>query len=346
MQAENRLEKLRTVVDDILRRQPDEQERRCGFVHLYGVAATAAILAARRGLDVGLAGAAGMLHDIYAHRTGILPLHAPNGAEDARVILRDLGGFTAEEQQIVCTAILRHGKKQAVHGPYDELLKDADVLQHFLYNPALPVAPHYVPRLRSLLAELGLPFAPVVGDAEGPGEPPAEPVDRRARLAAVAEELARRPLIGDARQAGPDLDPILRHFPRAGTAQGFDWCGAFVFHCCLEAGFALPIRHPDPAVPCRFAGVPAWPAWAHLPENGFSHAPGEPSFVPQRGDIVVYDNILGGGPHDHIGVVLAYAAGELTTAEGNVGNRSGIFTRSAREHVNGYVRIDNGCRFG
>jgi hypothetical protein len=24
-------------VDDVLRAQPDEEERRCGFVHLYGV---------------------------------------------------------------------------------------------------------------------------------------------------------------------------------------------------------------------------------------------------------------------------------------------------------------------
>ena len=30
----NRLEMIRSIVDDILRQQPDKEESRCGFVHL------------------------------------------------------------------------------------------------------------------------------------------------------------------------------------------------------------------------------------------------------------------------------------------------------------------------
>ncbi|MBN1976731.1 MAG: hypothetical protein JW918_04965 [Anaerolineae bacterium] len=41
----NRVESVRQVVDGILRRQPDVAERRCGFVHLYGVAQACALLA-------------------------------------------------------------------------------------------------------------------------------------------------------------------------------------------------------------------------------------------------------------------------------------------------------------
>ena len=47
----DRLEKVRQVVDEILRQQPDLEERRCGFVHLYGVAQTCPLLALTRGLD-------------------------------------------------------------------------------------------------------------------------------------------------------------------------------------------------------------------------------------------------------------------------------------------------------
>jgi uncharacterized protein len=40
----NRLELVRQIVDDIMRRQQDIEEARCGFVHLYGVSATCALL--------------------------------------------------------------------------------------------------------------------------------------------------------------------------------------------------------------------------------------------------------------------------------------------------------------
>lgn len=64
------LESLRQQIDAILRAQPDDDERRCGCVHLYGVAQAAAMLALRRGLDPTLATAAGMLHDIATYHTG------------------------------------------------------------------------------------------------------------------------------------------------------------------------------------------------------------------------------------------------------------------------------------
>jgi hypothetical protein len=34
----NRTEQVRQIVDEILRGQSGDLERRCGFVHLYGVA--------------------------------------------------------------------------------------------------------------------------------------------------------------------------------------------------------------------------------------------------------------------------------------------------------------------
>lgn len=143
----DRLEKIREVVDGILMKQQDIEVRRCGFVHLYGVSAICSLLALRRGLDTNICAAAGMLHDIYTYRTDLIPYHAQNSEEDARVILRETGDFTDEEQKIIRTAIYRHSDKETVHAPYDELLKDADVLQHFLYNTGLPVAEKELIRL-------------------------------------------------------------------------------------------------------------------------------------------------------------------------------------------------------
>ena len=61
----DRLEQLRQVIDDIVHKNRDLEESRCGFVHLYGVSATCTILALKRGLNPELCSSAGMLHDIW-----------------------------------------------------------------------------------------------------------------------------------------------------------------------------------------------------------------------------------------------------------------------------------------
>ena len=42
-------------------------------------------------------------------------------------------------REINTSAISKHGDKGAIHDPYDELLKDADVMDHCLYNVDLPI---------------------------------------------------------------------------------------------------------------------------------------------------------------------------------------------------------------
>ena len=79
----DRLELVRQTVDEILRQQPDLEERRCGFVHLYGVSATCALLAMARGLDPQLSAIAGMLHDISTYKTGDSTDHARLSAREA-----------------------------------------------------------------------------------------------------------------------------------------------------------------------------------------------------------------------------------------------------------------------
>ncbi len=45
---------------------------------------------------------------------------------------------------------------QSIGNEFDEILKDADVLQHCLYNPLAHVAEHEKDRFRMLKEELGL----------------------------------------------------------------------------------------------------------------------------------------------------------------------------------------------
>jgi uncharacterized protein len=154
----DRLEKVRQIVDQILRQQPDLEESRCGFLHLYGVAQTCALLALKRGLDPQICAVMGMLHDIATYRSGDPTNHAPRSAVEAKAILSETGGFSQEEIDQICQAISTHSAKDQIDGALAELLKDADVLQHHLYNPALPKNPdpHRWQRFQKIMAELAI----------------------------------------------------------------------------------------------------------------------------------------------------------------------------------------------
>ena len=161
--------------------------------------------------------------------------------------------------------------------------------------------------------------------------------DKRQLLVEIAEKLAIKPIIGNEHQFGPDIEPLLQYFDRPNKQIGFPWCAAFVYHCSIQAGFDLPVK--DLRIKNRFASVYAWLEWSKL--QGYYYSVTDIKFVPERGDLIIYDDIDGNGPHDHIGVVLSTQEDYVFTAEGNVKNRSGIFKRNRFIHVNGYVRIDN-----
>ncbi len=335
----DRVQQVRELVNNILADREVAEHARNDSIHIYGVSMLSVQLALKRGLSPEIAAAAGMLHDLYRLRTGLNENHAHNSEEDARTILRDLGLFTGEEQVIIRKAIFRHSNKRVEHDPYDEVLKDADVLQRYLHNPAEPTSAAWC-RLKRVVAELGLPKPERL-------EEPRSDADQkwagRRVLADIAEGLARQPLVGNESKGGPDVYPVIRYFPGATRARGFDWCASFVYHCCYQAGLKLPIRYPGVAM--RFAAVPAWLAWSKLPGLQFFQPAGEASFRPERGDLVIFDRLVSNVDHDHIGVVLDCRNGVLTTAEGNVKNRSGIFERNAYLNINGYVRIADDYRY-
>jgi len=149
----DRIEKLQKCIDEILFNNKDIVKIRNGYVHLYGVAQACVMLAKKRSLNQELAAMAGMLHDIYNYQYSYCKDHAQKSAVLSREILQGLEIIDSKEIDMICTAILNHSDKKSIDGEYDELLKDADVLQHCAYNPKSPVAEHEKERYYRLLKE-------------------------------------------------------------------------------------------------------------------------------------------------------------------------------------------------
>lgn len=151
--ALNRIEQVREVVDGIILNMEDDEERRCAYVHLYGVQLACSLLSLKRKANAELAIIAGLLHDIYSYANMDSSDHAHKGAEMARCILKKLSSFEESEIDLICSAIYNHSDKSTVHSALDEILKDADVMQHVLYNPLKDVKQHEQQRLDSLKME-------------------------------------------------------------------------------------------------------------------------------------------------------------------------------------------------
>ena len=73
----------------------------------------------------------------------------------ARSILSRTGLFSEEEIKTVFSAIFYHSNKKEIHGPLDEILKDADVMQHCLFDPGY-VSKKDRERFEGLCEEFGL----------------------------------------------------------------------------------------------------------------------------------------------------------------------------------------------
>ena len=91
-----------------------------------------------------------------AYKTGSYDDHAHLGADLARKILGKLELTTPEETDIICSAIYHHDDKAAIDSPMDELLKDADVIDHCFKDASKPVKEKEQKRYDALCKELGL----------------------------------------------------------------------------------------------------------------------------------------------------------------------------------------------
>ena len=151
-----RLKDLRAIAEKRLAAVENEEKRNSALVHLYGVSLAATIIAKKRGLDPELAAMAAMMHDLAAYRSGSYEDHAHKGAELAREILEELGMTSAEETELICSAIYHHDDKLVVDGPMDEALKDADVIHHCMNDLSKAVKDKEKARFESLCIEFGM----------------------------------------------------------------------------------------------------------------------------------------------------------------------------------------------
>ena len=151
-----RIGAVQACVDKIVAGQTDAIDIKFGYVHLYSVSQTCTLLAVKREQNVELAAIAGLLHDIYAYQTGNRKDHAHQGAAAAKKILQELNLFSEEEIDMISHAIYRHSNKDVIDSPFDEVLKDADALQHWLIMPLVDPAPHEAARISKMKEELGI----------------------------------------------------------------------------------------------------------------------------------------------------------------------------------------------
>lgn len=152
----DRLERIRIEVDRLISELAEEHDRKFAYLHLYSVSEFATMLAIAHHVDFELCAIAGMLHDIsmYACNSGRKD-HAKKSADYANVLLEKSELFTEEEIKLITHIIAVHSDKlNKSDGIYAEILKDADVLSHYLYNPNIPISEHDRVRLYYLLESI------------------------------------------------------------------------------------------------------------------------------------------------------------------------------------------------
>jgi hypothetical protein len=94
-------------------------------------------------------------------------------------------------------------------------------------------------------------------------------------------------------------------------------------------------------VSCSLAGCGGWEDFAIEDHRIEYHLGSEHSFIPEAGDIILYDRVFIDLEHDHIGIVLENKVSTVIVAEGNTyhDNISRIVERSKDEHIRAYIRI-------
>ena len=152
----SRLKELRKYVDTELNKMEDADKRTSAIAHLYGVSLAATMIAKKRGMDPEIASMAAALHDLHAYKTGSYDDHAHKGADLAREILGELKITDETETDMICSAIYHHDDKMVTDGPMDEVLKDADVIDHCLKDSSKPVKEKEQARYDKLCAEFGM----------------------------------------------------------------------------------------------------------------------------------------------------------------------------------------------
>lgn len=168
----------------------------------------------------------------------------------------------------------------------------------------------------------------------------------REKLVEIAREKAEMPFHGYLEGKESNIEPIIKHFPKWNIKDADRlWCAAFVYYCCMEAGFQFPYS-PNECVTCSLAGCGGWEEYA-MGDSRIEYHRRNENFVPKPGDIVIYDRVFINQEHDHIGIILEVKDNAIIVAEGNTfnDNISRVMERPIDDHIRSYIRIPDGYRY-
>jgi CHAP domain len=175
-------------------------------------------------------------------------------------------------------------------------------------------------------------FRPPEGDRPRP---------TRQGLAEMAKIEAARCFHGTAMRSESNLHPIIDLFSWSVEKADGRWCSAFVYYCCISAGFEIPVK-PIPSSPDghNLASCFAWEEWAISDSDVAYYQPDAAGFTPGAGDIILFDKVWEGKDNDHMGVVVESRDRSLIVAEGNFNNISGLIERKIVDsHIRAYIRL-------
>ena len=124
--------------------------------HLHTCSQLAQLLALKRGITAELAGISAAMHDLGRILYGKNEKHAENGHLPAKDILKEMGIFSWPEIETISGTIKHHSEKGTFGtNPYDEIVKDADVLDCYLANLEV-VKESHKKRLNKVFEDLGI----------------------------------------------------------------------------------------------------------------------------------------------------------------------------------------------
>ena len=149
----SRIKDLQKYVFTVLE---DTNEPLKAMAHLHGVSLAAVMIARKRGQNPELAAMAGLLHDLWAYKSGSYDNHAHLGADYARKVLGKLKITTQDETDMICEAVWHHDDKAGIDSEFAEVLKDADVIDHCLSDPTKEIKEKENNRYRKLCEEFAL----------------------------------------------------------------------------------------------------------------------------------------------------------------------------------------------
>ncbi|MBA3238338.1 MAG: CHAP domain-containing protein [Parachlamydiaceae bacterium] len=171
--------------------------------------------------------------------------------------------------------------------------------------------------------------------------------NRKHLLCKIARNEGALRLRESSQKAGPQIEKYLAVFRQhiyqisqqvcfLDVKYGYEWCCAFVYWCCLEAGYNIPIQASENSQ-ITLAVVGQWVEYAQ--DKKIWRDCKEGDYLPHPGDLVIFDKLLSENFLDHIGIVLNCDIKDnfINTSEGNIDEATGLFKRPIDKTIRGYI---------